>query len=569
MLFVSIVKMIDFMRIQKFILFTAIVSVSGLTFSQDSIPKLVKERITEKDFVAGKTYAIDTIISGITYYKEFIRKDKIEEKVESALNTAIDGKPKIDKIISAVNDTIKIKNLEDNDYAAKLDEKWLEELYNNSLYDTIYKSVTELDYKPVDYPELSTDTLKARLKRLNARTPFNVEYNPSLESVIKRYLKTRRTSMSKLMGLSHFYFPMFEEALDKEDIPLEVKYLAIVESALKPRARSRVGATGLWQFMFGTGKEYGLNVSSYVDERRDPIKSTEAAAKYLARLYKIFGDWDLALASYNSGPGNVSKAIRRSGGYTNYWNIRPNLPRETAGYLPAFLATMYIFEFAEEHGFKPKRPKYQYVETDTIHVKQMITLDQVAEVTDINIEELQYLNPSYKLDIIPFIKDENYTLRLPRYAVGSFVTNEDKIYAFAKAELDKREKPLPQFFENDTKVRYRVRSGDYLGKIARKYGVRVSQIKRWNGLRSNNLKIGQRLTIYPRNPGGQAAKSITKSKPKTTVSKAGKKTYKVKSGDSLWSIAQKFSGVSVQNLKDWNDISSNKLKIGMTLVVSK
>jgi membrane-bound lytic murein transglycosylase D len=359
---------------------------------------------------------------------------------------------------------------------------------------------------------------------------------------------------------------MFEEALDKEDIPLEVKYLAIVESALKPKARSRVGATGLWQFMFATGKEYGLDVSSYVDERRDPIKSTEAAAKYLARLYKIFGDWDLALASYNSGPGNVSKAIRRSGGYTNYWNIRPHLPRETAGYLPAFLATMYIFEYAEEHGFKPEKPLYQYVETDTIRVKQMITLDQVAEVTDVKIEELQYLNPSYKLDIIPFIKDENYTLRLPRHAIGPFAANEDKIYAFAKAEFDKREKPLPQFFENDTKVRYRVRSGDYLGKIARKYGVRVSQIKRWNGLRSNNLKIGQRLTIYPRNPVASS------SKPKSTETKvntAGKKTYTVKQGDSLWSIAQKFDGVSVENLKSWNKISSNKLKIGMTLVVSR
>ena len=375
--------------------------------------------------------------------------------------------------------------------------------------------------------------------------------------------------MARLMGLSHYYFPMFEEALDKEDIPLEVKYLAIVESALKPKARSRVGATGLWQFMFATGKMYGLDVSSYVDERRDPIKSTDAAAKYLAKLYKIFGDWDLALAAYNSGPGNVSKAIRRSGGYTNYWNIRPNLPRETAGYLPAFLATMYIFEFAEEHGFKPERPAFQYIETDTVRVKRMITLDQVAEVTGVKIEELQYLNPSYKFDIIPFVKDENYTLRLPLYAVGSFVANEDKIYAFAKTELDKREKPLPQFFESDTKTRYRVRSGDYLGKIARKYGVRVSQIKRWNGLRSNNLKVGQRLTIYPRNPGGAKTVSKAKTSVKTVVNIAGKKTYKVTSGDSLWSIAQKFSGVSVQNIKDWNNISSNKLKIGMTLVVSQ
>ena len=533
-----------------------------------------KKRITEKDFVEGQTYSIDTIINGKTYYKQNVlsstqKSDLSPKTTKVTIDSIIDGKSLLTKTIPAVSDNPKTNVLLDLEEARKIDEKWHEELYNNSLYDTIYKSVSELNYKPVDYPELSTDTLKARLKRLNARTPFNVEYNPSLESVIKNYLKNRRTSMARLMGLSHYYFPMFEEALDKEDIPLEVKYLAIVESALKPKARSRVGATGLWQFMFATGKMYGLDVSSYVDERRDPIKSTDAAAKYLAKLYKIFGDWDLALAAYNSGPGNVSKAIRRSGGYTNYWNIRPNLPRETAGYLPAFLATMYIFEFAEEHGFKPERPAFQYIETDTVRVKRMITLDQVAEVTGVKIEELQYLNPSYKLDIIPFVKDENYTLRLPLYAVGSFVANEDKIYAFAKTELDKREKPLPQFFESDTKTRYRVRSGDYLGKIARKYGVRVSQIKRWNGLRSNNLKVGQRLTIYPRNPGGAKTVSKAKTSAKTVVNTAGKKTYNVTSGDSLWSIAQKFSGVSVQNIKDWNNISSNKLKIGMTLVVSQ
>ncbi|WP_439152771.1 LysM peptidoglycan-binding domain-containing protein, partial [Winogradskyella sp.] len=330
-------------------------------------------------------------------------------------------------------------------------------------------------------------------------------------------------------------------------------------------ARSRVGATGLWQFMFATGKEYKLDVSSYVDERRDPIKSTTAAAQYLSSLYKIFGDWDLALAAYNSGPGNVNKAIRRSGGYKNYWNIRQNLPRETAGYVPAFLATMYIFEFAKEHGFKPQRPAFQHIQTDTIHVKEMISLDQVAETTGVNIEELQFLNPSYKLDIIPKVEGKTYVLRLPREAIGIFTSNEDKIYAFARAEFNNREKPLPQLFKADTKIRYRVRSGDYLGKIARRYGVRVSQIKRWNGLRSNNLRIGQRLTIYPRN-------LTVLSKPKTTkkpISTSGKKTYKVKSGDSLWSIAQKFSGVSVQNIKDWNDISGNKLKIGMVLIVSE
>ena len=466
-------------------------------------------------------------------------------------------------------DSVQDGTFKDHVRASQIDKQWLEELYSNVLFDSIYESVTTLKYDPVDYPELRTDTLKVRLKRLNARTPFNVEYNPSLENVIKSYLKYRRNSMSRLMSLSHYYFPLFEESLDNYDIPLEVKYLAIVESALKPKARSRVGATGLWQFMYGTGKEHGLDVSSYVDERSDPIKSTIAASQYLARLYKIFGDWDLALAAYNSGPGNVSKAIRRSGGYKNYWNIRPHLPRETAGYLPAFLATMYIFEFAEAHGFMVQPPQYHYVETDTIHVKQMITLDQVSELVDVPMEALQFLNPSYKLDIIPFIKGENYTLRLPQEAIGRFVTNEKAIYEHVTAELNTREKPLPQFFDTKSKTRYRVKSGDYLGKIARKFGVRVSQLKRWNGLRSNNLKIGQRLTVYPAKPSVSSVKKKQSSTPQKQVNTVGKKTYKVNDGDSLWSISQKFPGVSVENIKEWNGISSSKLKIGTTLVVSE
>ena len=411
--------------------------------------------------------------------------------------TVSDGKENTSKQIHTQKDSLLIEKVEDNLYAANLDEKWLEELYSNSLYDTIYNAITDIKFDEVEYPELSTELLKSRLEQLSSKTPFNVEYNPGLESVIKSYLKNRRGTMQKLINLSAFYFPMFEHELDNHNLPLEIKYLAIVESALKPRAKSRVGATGLWQFMYGTGKMYGLDVSSYVDERSDPIKSTSAAAKYLSKLYEIFGDWDLALAAYNSGPGNVTKAIRRSGGYQNYWNIRGHLPRETAGYLPAFLATMYIFEYAEEHGFKKPKPEMAYFETDTVHVKQMITLDQISEFTGVEIEELQFLNPSYKLDIIPFVKGEDYTLRLPKAVIGDFVTNEDQIYTFAQEEFNKREKPLPQFFEADGKITYKVRSGDFLGIVARKYDVRVSDIKKWNGLRSNNLKIGQRLTLYP------------------------------------------------------------------------
>jgi membrane-bound lytic murein transglycosylase D len=499
-------------------------------------------------------------------------KDSLNLKEQSTDKTIIsksliDGDSEI-KEIQLAKDTLSKTILEDNKTASEIDQKWLNELYSSSLFDTIYKSVSELEYDEILYPDLSTDTLKKRLEELNAKTPFNIEYNPSLESVIKNYLKNRRKSLERLMASSDYYFPMFETELDNYNIPLEVKYLSIVESALKPRAKSRVGATGLWQFMFATGKQFGLDVSSYVDERRDPIMSTEAACKYLASLYKVFGDWDLALAAYNSGPGNVTKAIRRSGGNTNYWNIRPHLPRETAGYLPAFLATMYIFEYADEHGFQPIKPEIAYIETDTVRIKQMITLDQVADLTGIKIEQLQFLNPSYKLDIIPFIKDEKYYLRLPREQIGRFVNNEEKIYAFAKAEFDKREKPLPQFYDTNSRIRYRVRSGDYLGRIARKYGVRVSQIKQWNGLRSNNLQIGQRLTIYPRQPATSSNNVIVSQNP-STGNKGNNKTYKVKNGDSLWSISQKFQGVSIQNIKDWNSIRGTKLKVGTVLVVSK
>ncbi|MFL0352870.1 LysM peptidoglycan-binding domain-containing protein [Xanthomarina sp. GH4-25] len=529
------------MYLNKILTFVFVLSI-GITYAQDSlIAKNKTEKLSESELVAGEKYVLDTIIDGKKLYK-----------------LPIEPIPEISDLMTLV----------DHEQAVQFDEKWLEELYSNTLYDTIYKTVSELDYKEIDYPELSTDTLKARLKRLDAKTPFNVAYNPSLESVIKNFLKNRRSYFDRIMGLSHYYFPMFEREFDAKDIPLEMKYLAIVESALKPRARSRVGATGLWQFMFATGKQYGLDVSSYVDERSDPIKSTTTAAVYLSKLYEIFGDWDLALAAYNSGPGNVSKAIRRSGGYENYWNIRHNLPRETAGYVPAFLATMYIFEYAEEHGFKPEKPMFHFIETDTIRVKQLITLDQVSEATEVPIEELQFLNPSYKLDIIPYIEGKNYYLRLPRASVGKFVNNETAIYASAKAEIDEKEKPLPQFFESQSKISYRVRSGDNLGFIARKYKVRVSDLKKWNGLRSNNIRIGQRLTIYPRNPVTNS--SSTTSKPlSTTTTSSGGKVYTVRRGDSLWSISQKFPGVSVQNIRDWNDISGNNLKPGMKLKISK
>ncbi len=465
-------------------------------------------------------------------------------------------------------DTI-VYDLQDIVAAKQIDSVWLNQLYNNDLFEEIYGSITEWDddeeQEVSEYKELPTEVLKARLEELNARTPFNVEYNPSLERVIQTYLKNRRKTLQKLMALSEYYFPMFEEELDRHNLPLELKYLAIVESALNPKATSRVGAKGLWQFMFQTGKIFGLEVSSYVDERSDPLMATEAAAKYLKRLYASLGDWDLALAGYNSGPGNVSKAIRRSGGRTNYWNIRNYLPRETAGYVPAFLATMYIFEYAAEHGFKSNGPQFPFIATDTIKVKKMITLEQVAKVTNLSLAEVEFLNPSYKLGIIPVVKDENYVLRLPVEAVGKFVSNEDAIYTLASSEMKDREKPLPQYSEQSDKIRYRVRSGDYLGRIAERYGVGISEIKRWNGLRSNHIRIGQRLTIYPR----KGNKPSTPKKEESIAANTSLKEYTVKNGDTLWSISKKFPDVSIEDLKKWNDISGTNLKPGMKLRVSK
>jgi membrane-bound lytic murein transglycosylase D len=284
----------------------------------------------------------------------------------------------------------------------------------------------------------------------------------------------------------------------------------------------------------------------------------------LAKLHEIFGDWDLALAAYNSGPGNVNKAIRRSGGHENYWNIRRFLPRETAGYVPAFQATMYIFEYAEEHGLIPEAAHRPYFETDTVVVKSTITFDQIARLTGLPAEEIKALNPAYKLDIIPKVAGKEYSLRLPREIIGPFVSNEDSIYSWVARDLAKNKKPLPNYVEADERIRYRVRSGDYLGKIAERYGVSVRQIKRWNGLRSNMLRVGQRLTIYPRKPV-TAAPATTKKQAVANASGDSPRFHVVEAGDSLWTISRKYQGISIENLREWNGISGSNLKPGTKL----
>ncbi|MCG1035284.1 lytic transglycosylase domain-containing protein [Polaribacter sargassicola] len=403
------------------------------------------------------------------------------------------------------NDSI-IKPAKENYFSDReldiIDSLLVNQKFNSSLVDTLEYVIDDIDIiGSTTNKVLTTSLLKDRLASLNSKTPFDLEFNPALEKVINSYLLRRKKYYPALMAKAKYYFPMFEQYLDQYDIPLEMKYLAIVESALRPKIKSGVGATGLWQFMYGTGIEFDLKVSSYVDERQDPVKSTIAACKYLSQLFTIFGDWDLALAAYNSGPGNVRKAIKRSGGYKNYWNIRPYLPRETASYVPAFYATMYIFEYANEHKIYSELPKFFNFQTDTIRIKRTIGFDQISEKIDVDEEVLTELNPSYKLDIIPYIKDRNYALRLPSNKIVSFLDKEQEIYALADSDDAQREKPLPKYFEMDQRIRYKVQSGDYLGKIANKFGVRVSELKRWNGLKTSRIKVGQRLSVYPRRIG--------------------------------------------------------------------
>ena len=497
-----------------------------------------------------------------------------------------------------VLDSLKSTFVRDN-MASCIDSLWMKELVSLDLYNELTFDIKNINVdEKVEY-ELPTELLKERLKKLDEKSPFNIEYNVRLENVIKSFLKNRKRAFERLMGVSQFYFPLFEESLAAQNIPLEIKYLSVVESALNPRAVSRVGATGLWQFMYQTGKQYGLKVDTYEDERSDPLKASKAATQYMKNMYAIFGDWDLVLASYNTGPGNVAKAIRRSGGKQNYWNIRPYLHKETQGYLPAFLATMYIFEYHKEHGIKPDRAVANHFATDTIMIKNAMTFKQISDLLDVPVAELQFLNPSYKRDEIPYITGENHYLRLPVNKVAVFTSNEDKIYAFVQYESNKRERPYERLASRNTnesdndgtisKIKYhKVRRGDSLSEISDKYGITMAELKKWNHLRSNKAPMGRRLKIITKEAVASQDKKVTK--PDTTSVKESTaiasntakifkeekvisykdvvKYHKVKRGDNLGEISDKY-GVSVAELKKWNKLRNNNLMTGDKLKIIK
>ena len=413
--------------------------------------------------------------------------------------------------------------------------------------------------------------LKDRLKVLDKKTIFDVAYHPSLESVIHLFLTEKRDLMERMLFRSQYYFPLFEQELDAQGLPLEIKYLAMVESALNPTAKSRVGATGLWQFMYDTGKMYGLEVTNYVDERQDPVKSTQAAVRYLKKLHQVFGDWNLALAAYNSGPGNVNKAIRRAGGNRNFWAIRPYLPKETSGYVPAFLASMYIFEHAGPLGLKAAPLAVPRHATDTIHVKQWMEFGALAKELSVDSALIAQLNPQYKKQVVPYVEGERYGLRLPVEAVGRFVANEKQIYSQLKpAEQARRAQVEAMVQAAPAITRYKVRSGDFLGKIADKHQVTVKQIMQWNKLKSTNISVGQSLIIHGKNSGSSAVQNAVAAseKPNTTsTNQSDTEWYEVRPGDTLWSIAQKFKDVSLDQIKQWNPQLGNNIQPGMKVKV--
>lgn len=421
-------------------------------------------------------------------------------------------------------------------------------------------------HEDVEIDGFSSLTLIDQLKELDAAVPFNVSHNATIERFIRVYLKDRQEYLNKMLGKSLYYFPLFEQYLDHNDLPLELKYLAVVESALNPLAVSPSGAKGLWQFMYGTGTDLNLYVDSYVDERFDHIKSTRAACEYLKSLYDTFGDWDLALAAYNSGPGNVKKAINRAGGNKNYWEIRHLLPRETSSYVPAFYATLYLFSYADYHGLNPKKGQLSFVDIDTIQLKGSLSFEAINKSLGIDKELLISLNPQYKKQVIPTVKNRTMTLTLPTYLMPRFLEREGALYQEHANHLSF--KPNKKVISVTASNSYLVRKGDNLNSIAKAHNISLEQLKTWNGLETNFLIENQRLVVTSKKelmsePQRDLQENILYQK-----SKSNRRTsnYTVQHGDTLFKISRKFGNISIAELKTMNNLHNvNYLKPGTQL----
>lgn len=456
------------------------------------------------------------------------------------------------------------------------------------------------------FPDFSDSVYMQRLAEIPS--VVDLTYNRIVKNYINVYSRKRREQVRVMLGLSDYYFPIFEEVFDLYGVPYEIRYLAVIESALNPRAVSRVGAVGTWQFMYGTGKQYGLTINSLVDERRDPIEASHAAARFLADLYRIYNDWTLALAAYNCGPGNVNKAIRRSGGKRDFWEIYYFLPRETRGYVPAFIAATYTMNYYEEHLIT-RAPLTLPRATDTIMVFEPVHLKQVAEVLNIPIGQLRDINTQYRQDIVPGTSKTGYAITLPQEQIAPFIDLQDSIFAYKDSVFFDPDKKVatPQRYSSSTqvtlpsdkydKLSYTVKSGDNVGFIADWYDVRSSDLRYWNNISRNLIRVGQKLVIYK--PKGNSARyskldqmsfsnkqqfaGRTVSSGSTGSESSGASVssssadsgnnneyiiYKVRSGDSLWEIARKYPGVSEDDISRLNHITnSSRIKPGQLLKI--
>ncbi|RLD59173.1 MAG: lytic transglycosylase [Bacteroidetes bacterium] len=437
--------------------------------------------------------------------------------------------------------------------------------YTNTSFTTDTNVLNVFNFPSDSVPVYPDSILAARIENLNIQTPFELTFNKNVKNYIRTYSVKKRELTSKVLGLSELYFPLFEEQLDKHNMPLELKYLAVVESALNPTANSRASAKGLWQFMYATGKMYGLKSSSLVEDRFDPIKSTDAACRHLQDLYDIYGNWSLALAAYNSGAGNVNRAIRRAGGVKNYWAVWPYLPRETRGYVPAFIAVVYIMNYAAEHNIYPIEPSFFSAETDTIMVNDVLSFDQISELMGISKADLKYLNPTFKRGIIPSTKDKKYVLTLPQEYISGFIDKEEELYDYKSKKGIERDKLLAEIEKAKQRNIHYVRSGENLGSIAQKYRCSVRNLRSWNNLRGNTIYPGQKLVVFA--PGYSGKRTSTASTSKSTNINGRTKDYHtVKSGENLGLIAKKYK-CSTSDIKKWNNLRSNTIQPKQKLIV--
>ena len=393
------------------------------------------------------------------------------------------------------------------DFPEALTDANLDSLMNQYMSKTYLSSDADCQMLS-ENPSFDREVYIDRLRRMP--TVMEMPYNEVVRSCIDRYMVRLRRQVSYMLGAANFYMPIFEQALDTYQLPLELKYLPIIESALNPTAVSRVGATGLWQFMLATGKAYGLEVTSLSDDRRDPVKSSYAAARYLRDLYNIFGDWNLVIAAYNCGPENINRAIRRSGGKRDYWEIYPYLPKETRGYVPAFIAANYAMTYYCEHGICPMTSKLP-AKTDTVMINRNVSFQQVAAVCGLDVDMIRSLNPVYRRDMVPGLSAPS-PLRLPLNEVARFIDMEDSVYAvsgqqqFKRAEVEIDERPAvtqQQTKRNTRNTRNQnqgasyvtVKRGDTLGALARRNHTTVAKIKQLNGLRGDNIQAGKKLRV--------------------------------------------------------------------------